>query len=161
MASAQKTLTQADVWRAIGKARNAVLGHVTGSGAPRTSAVVFRAIERRLYVAVKPGTWKARHLAAEPRVAMTILVHRGGILPLIFPIPPAVINLHGTAVVHHPGAPEMAPYVERLGPLLPRDAGTMSIIEITPEGDFLTYGIGVPLSTMRVSSDAQARIPAR
>ncbi|GAB3888458.1 hypothetical protein GCM10029964_056140 [Kibdelosporangium lantanae] len=33
------------------------------------------------------------------------------------------------------------------------------IVEIRPEGHFLTYGIGVPLLKMRVPDLARARVP--
>jgi len=33
------------------------------------------------------------------------------------------------------------------------------ILEITPEGQFLTYGLGVSLTQMRSPSAAQARVP--
>ena len=46
------------------------------------------------------GSWKARHVAASGRVAVTVPVRRGGLLSLLFPIPPATVSFHGTAVVH-------------------------------------------------------------
>jgi hypothetical protein len=33
------------------------------------------------------------------------------------------------------------------------------VIELTPEGNFLTYGIGVSLMAMRDPEVAQARVP--
>ena len=35
----------------------------------------------------------------------------------------------------------------------------MSIIAIEPVGDFVTYGVGVPLMTMRNPEDARGRAP--
>ena len=57
-----------DVWAAIDKASSAVLDHVTPAGAPRTSAVVYRRVDRRTHVAVAPGSWKDRHLRQDGRV---------------------------------------------------------------------------------------------
>jgi len=62
-------LTSEQVWHALGKASFAVLGCVTPSGEPRCSGVVYRTIGRRLYVAVAPDSWKAKHVAASGRVA--------------------------------------------------------------------------------------------
>ena len=153
-------LTSADIWRALGKASAAVLGHVTPSGSPRTSAVVFKAAGRQLYVAVAPDSWKARHIASDNRVSMTVLVRRGGLLSLMLPIPPATITFHGRAQVHPADAPEVGPLLAQLGSLLPPERAISScLIEITPEGDFLTYGIGTPLLAMRTPARARARIP--
>src|SRR5665648_135737 len=105
-------LSTDQVWGAIGRASNAVLGHVTPAGAPRTSGVVYRSIDRRIYVAVAPGTWKDRHIRADGRVAMTVLVRRGGLLSLLFPIPPATISFHGTATVHPASEPAMGTILE-------------------------------------------------
>ena len=153
-------LSTDQVWAAIGAASNAVLGHVTPAGAPRTSGVVYRSIDRRIYVAVAPDTWKDRHIRADGRVSMTILVRRGGLLSLLFPIPPATITFHGTATVHPADEPAMGAILDRLSGLLPPNRRSSSvIIEITPQDCFLTYGIGVSLGTMRVPEAARTRVP--
>jgi hypothetical protein len=153
-------LTGEQVWRAIEKATFADLGYTTPSGEPRSSGVVFETIGRRLYVAVAPDSWKAKHVAASGRVAVTVPVRRGGILSLVFPIPPATISFHGTAVVYPPGAPEVGPLLEQLGALLPEERRiTAAIIEVVPEGAFVTYGLGVPLMKMRDPEAARARVP--
>jgi hypothetical protein len=66
---------------------------------------VYKVAGHKLVVAVAPGSWKARHIAADGRVAVTVPVRRGGILSLAVPIPPAAISFHGTAVVHAAGSP--------------------------------------------------------
>ncbi len=153
-------LTSNQVWQALDKASVAVIGHVTPSGRPRTSGVVYKTLGRRLYVAVAPDSWKARHIADSGHVSVTVLVRRGGLLSLVYPIPPATITFHGTAVVHAAGAPEVRPVLDELRPLLPPGSAESScLIEIAPEGDFLTYGIGVPLMTMRDPSAASAHVP--
>jgi Pyridoxamine 5'-phosphate oxidase len=148
------------VWDRVAKESFAVISHVTPNGAPRSSGVLYKVIGRRLYVAVAPEGWKARHIAAEGRVAVTVPVRRGGILSLVAPIPPATISFHGTAVVHPAGSPEVGALSEALGSLLPaerRDAA--SIVEVVPEGAFLTYGVGVPLLKLRTPATARARVP--
>jgi hypothetical protein len=148
------------VWDRVAKESFAVISHVTPTGEPRSSGVLYKVIGRRLYVAVAPEGWKARHIAADGRVAVTVPVRRGGILSLVAPIPPATISFHGTAVVHPAGSPEVGALSEALGSLLPaerRDAA--SIVEVVPEGAFLTYGVGVPLLKLRTPATARARVP--
>lgn len=155
-------LTTDQVWRAVERASDAVLGHATPDGAPRTSGVVYRAHGRRLYVAVDATSWKARHIARDARVSVTVLVRRGGLFALMFPIPPATATFHGTAVVRAPDDPAMADRLDALGPLLPpHDRSGLAVLEITPEGDFLTYGIGVPLMRMRVPEEARGKVAVR
>jgi Pyridoxamine 5'-phosphate oxidase len=148
------------VWDRVAKESFAVISHVTPTGEPRSSGVLYKVIGRRLYVAVAPEGWKARHIAADGRVAVTVPVRRGGILSLVAPIPPATISFHGTAVVHPAGSPDVGALSEALGSLLPaerRDAA--SIVEVVPEGAFLTYGVGVPLLKLRTPATARARVP--
>ena len=153
-------LTGNQVWKAIGKASFAVLGHVTPSGEARSSGVVYKIVGRRMYVAVAPDSWKARHIEATGRVAVTVLVRRGGILSLVFPIPPATISFHATATVHAAGSSEPRSILDKLGSLLPAERrDSASIIEIIPDGTFVTYGIGVPLMKMRDPAVARAHVP--
>jgi len=156
------TLTTAQVWRAVRKASYAELAHVTPSGEPRSSGVVYRAKGHRLYVAVAPDSWKARQIAANGRVAVTVPVRRGGPLALVLPIPPATISFHGTATVYEPGSKEIGSVLDDLGSLLPPERrSSAAVIEIVPEGAFVTYGIGVTLAAMRDPVRARARVPVR
>jgi hypothetical protein len=153
-------LTSEQVWRAVARASFAVLSHVTPAGEPRSSGVVYKTSGRRLAVAVAPGSWKARHVAADGRVAVTVLVRRGGILSLVAPIPPATISFHGTAVVHPAGSPQARSLLDELGSLVPaKRQAEASVIEITPVGAFRTFGIGVSLRAMLNPAAAQARVP--
>lgn len=148
------------VWRELTKASFAVLSHVTLAGEPRSSGVVYRIVDRRMYVAVAGDSWKARHIAANGEVAVTVPVRRGGVMSLLLPIPPATISFHGSAVVHPAGPLPSGPLAERLGPLLPPERqATMCLIEIVPHGHFVTYGVGVSLARMRVPALARARVP--
>jgi hypothetical protein len=151
-------LTTEQVWHQVAKASFAVLGYVTPSGEPRSSGVVYKMIEGRLYVAVAPGSWKAKHVAASGRVAVTVPVRRGGILSLVAPIPPATISFHGAAIVHPAGSPEVSAWKE-LASLVPAERRTAACVtEIVPEGQFLTYALGVPLRKMLDPAAAQARV---
>lgn len=153
-------LTTDDVWRTIRKRSFAIVGYATPRGDPRSSGVVYRTSGRRLYIAVEPDGWKARHIAASGRVSVTVPVHRAGVLALLAPIPPATISFHGEAFVHQAGAVETRTLLERLGSLLPRERrASAAVIEIVPEAEFVTYGVGVPLREMRDTARARARVP--
>jgi hypothetical protein len=153
-------LTSEQVWQALAKASFAVLSYVTPAGEPRSSGVVYKTLGRRLYVAVAPQSWKAKHVAASGQVAVTVPVRRGGMLSLVLPIPPATISFHATAVVHQAGSPEVRSLLEELAALLPAERrASASIIEVVPEGAFVTYGLGVSLMKMRDPAAARARVP--
>lgn len=152
--------TSEQVWQALARASFAVLDYVTPSGEPRSSGVVYKTVGRHLYVAVAPESWKARHVAASGRVAMTVPVRRGGILSLVAPIPPATISFHGTAIVHPAGSPHVRSLLKELGSLLPAERqASGAIIEVVPEGAFVTYGLGVSLMKMRNQAAARRRVP--
>ena len=143
-------LTSEQVWQALAKASFAVLGYVTPSGEPRSSGVVYKTVGRRMYVAVAPESWKAKHVSASGRIAVTVPVRRGGILSLVLPIPPATISFHATAIVHQAGSPQVRPLLKELASLLPAERRVSgSIVEVVPEGAFVTYALGVPLRKMR------------
>lgn len=154
-------LTTEQVWDKVAKASFAVLSYVTPAGEPRSSGVVYKTVGRRLYVAVAPDSWKARHVAATGRVAVTVPVRRGGILSLVAPIPPATISFYAAAIVHPAGgSPQVRSLLKELGSLIPTERrASGSIIEIIPEGAFVTYGLGVSLMRMRDPAAARARVP--
>ncbi len=153
-------VTSERVWQALAKVSFAVLGYVTPSGEPRSSGVVYKTVGRRLYVVVGAESWKARHVAATGRVSITVPVRRGGLLSLIAPIPPATISFHAAAVVHPAGSPQVRALTKELKHLLPAERrDSACVIEIVPEGEFLTYGVSVSLSKMRDPAAAQARTP--
>jgi Pyridoxamine 5'-phosphate oxidase len=153
-------LTTEQVWHQLAKASFAVRGYVTPSGEPRSSGVVYKTVGRRLYVAVAPDSWKARHVAASGRVAVTVPVRRGGLLSLVAPIPPATVSFHATAIVHPAGAPQVRSLMQKLGSLLPAERrASACLIEVVPEGAFVTYGLDVSLSKLRDPAAARARVP--
>jgi len=156
----QARLTSEQVWQQVAKASFAVLSYVTPSGEPRSSGIVYGTFGRRLYVAVAPDSWKARHVALDGRVSLTVPVRRGGVLALVMPIPPATVSFHGNAIVHPAGSAQVGPLLEELGSLLPAERrASAAIIEIRPQGAFVTYGVGVSLAKMRDPASARARVP--
>jgi hypothetical protein len=153
-------LTTEQLWHQLAKASFAVLSHVTPAGEPRSSGVLYKTVGQRLYIATAPDSWKARHIARNGRVAVTVPVRRGGLLSLVAPIPPATISFHAQAIVHPAGAPQVGSLLKELGSLLPVERRTSAcLIEILPEGAFVTYGLGVSLSKLRDPAAARARIP--
>ena len=125
-------------------------------GDPRS----YKTIGRRLYIAVAPDSWKARHVAVSRRVAVTVPVRRGGLLSLVTPIPPATISFHATAIVHPADSPEMRSVLKELASLLPAERRVSArILEVIPEGCFVTYGVGVSLTQLRDPAAARARVP--
>jgi hypothetical protein len=78
-------LTSEKVRKAIAKTSFAILGYVTPSGEPRSSGVVYETLDGRMYIAVAPDSWKARHVAAMGRVAVTVPVRRAGSSPCCSP----------------------------------------------------------------------------
>jgi hypothetical protein len=153
-------LTTEQVWRQLAKTSFAVLGHLTPAGEPRSSGVVYKTVGRRLYIATAPDSWKARHIAVSGRVAVTVPVRRGGLLSLVLPIPPATISFHATAIVRPADSPEVRPLLKELASLLPEERqASAAVIEVIPEGSFVTYGVGVSLTQMGDPSAAGARVP--
>jgi hypothetical protein len=153
--AAVSSLTSDRVWRELAKASFAVVSYVTPTGEPRSAGVVYAVTGHRLYVVTAIDSWKARHIAASGQVAVTVPVRRGGIMSLLFPIPPATISFHASAVVQPAGLP----VPEQLVSLLPAERRAASrVIEIVPVGQFLTYGVGVPLLRMRNPALARAHV---
>jgi hypothetical protein len=153
-------LTTEQVWHQVAKGSFAVLSHVTPAGEPRSSGVVYKTVGQRLYIATAPDSWKARHVAASGRVAVTVPVRRGGLLSLVAPIPPATVSFHGTAILHPADSPQVRPLLKELASLLPEERrASATVIEVLPEGAFVTYGVGVSLTQMRDPAAARARVP--
>jgi hypothetical protein len=91
---------------------------------------------------------------------VTVPVRRGGLLSLFFPIPPATISFHATVTVHPADSITRSSLPKPLQRLLP-PAGDSPIcmLELAPEGQFLTYGIGVSLMEMRNPTIARSHAP--
>jgi hypothetical protein len=152
-------LSSEQVWQAIGKELFAVVGMVSAHHEARTAGVVYIVRDRKLYVATGADTWKARHIAANPSVSVTIpIAKRIPIMPWM-KIPAATITFAGTARIF---AAKEAP-AELLASIFrgmandEKMVAESCLIEITPIKDFVTYGIGVPLMQMRDPEQARGR----
>ena len=154
-------LTTEQVWQAIEKELFVVIGMVTAKGEARTVGVVYVVRDRKLYIGTDKEAWKTRHVAQNPHVSLTIPIAKG--IPLLpwIKIPAATITFSGTAQVLMPDEVP-SDVLEALFRGLASDSDVMTgscLIEVTPQKDFVTYGIGVPLLQMRHPEKAQGRAP--
>jgi len=148
--------TADEVWSQVERWPFAILGFVTPRNEARTAGVMYVVRDRKLYVLTGPNTWKARHIRNNPSVSVTITVQR---LPIrIRQAPPAVITFSGHASVLTPAEVE-AGLIRKLTRGVGDDVGDICVIEIVPEGRFVTYGIGIPPMQMRHPDMALARVP--
>ncbi len=148
------------IWKEVQAQLFAVLGFVNPKGEARTSGIVYVVRNRQLYIIVGRHSWKARHIARNPKVSLTVTIpKRIPFLPWI-KIPAATITFQGDAEVHASSEidPEIRHALTRDVKLDP-DPAKYVIIKVKPSGEFLTYGIGVTLPTMRKPEEASGRAP--
>ena len=69
-------LSTEEVWQTIDKELFAVVGMVNAANEARTAGLVYIVRDRKLYLATGANTWKARHIAANPHVSVTIPIAR-------------------------------------------------------------------------------------
>ena len=154
-------LSTEQVWQAIEKELFAVIGMVTARNEARTVGVVYVVRDRKLYIGTGKQAWKVRHIAGNPHVSLTIpIAKRIPFLPWI-KIPAATITFSGTAriLTAYETPPDLLKAVFRG---LAEDEELMAescLIEVTPAKEFVTYGVGVSLMTMRHPSKARGRAP--
>jgi len=154
-------LSAQQVWQIIDKELFAVVGMVNARNEARTAGILYAVRDHKLYFITGRDTWKVRHIAANPHVSVTIpIAKRVPIMPWM-KIPQATITFQGTS--HVCGAGEAMPDLlqKLLGPMANDKeliAGSC-LIEIVPEGEFVTYGIGVRLIEMRDPNKARGRAP--
>lgn len=155
------TLATDQVWEVIEKELFAVLGMVNARNEARTVGIVYIVEDRKLYIATGRETWKERHIRRNPHVSLTIpIVKRVPLMPWL-KIPSATITFCGTARILEPhvAAPHLLQAIFRGSGADPATLEQSILIEVTPKGDFLTYGVGVPLMDMRTPEKARGRAP--
>jgi hypothetical protein len=154
-------LQSEEVWAAITKELFAVVGMVTAKNAARTVGVMYSVSGGKLFFGTGRDTWKVRHITANPHVSLTIpIAKRIALMPWV-KIPAATITFAATARVL-PEA-EMTPdLLQATFRDLAQDKEFMAgncLVEVTPVGEFITYGVGVPLMQMRYPEKARGRAP--
>lgn len=150
-------LSSNQVWEEVEKNSFGVLGVVTPKCEPRTVGIVYVVDDRKLYIGAEPTAWKTRHIAGNSHVSMTIAIaKRIPLLPWI-KIPAATITFSGTAEILEKG--EVG--ADLLEKLYRHEDGRdqWCAIEVTPQEDFITYGVGIPLTQMRFPEKARGRAP--
>jgi len=153
-------LTSERVWNEIEQASFAVISYVTPAGNPRSSGVMCAAKHQRLYVVTAADSWKARQISSGDEVAVTVPIRRGGVLSLVAPIPPATISFHAKATVHPAGSVSIEKVPKKLASQLPKERRSAGcLLELAPEGNFLTYGLSVSLQDMAKPQAALAHVP--
>lgn len=154
-------LTTEQVWEAIEKELFGVIGMVTTGNEARTVGIVYVVRDRRLYIGTSRASWKARHIAQNPHVSMTIPIHkRIPIMPWV-KIPAATITFCGEARILESGEtpPEILQAIFRGMAENEALMAESCLIEVTPIKEFLTYGVGIPLMKMRDPQQARGRAP--
>ena len=147
------------VWQALEKELFAVLGMVTTEDASRTVGIVYTIEDRKFFIGTGLKTWKARHIIANPAVSLTVPIpKRVPIAPWI-KVPQATVTFSGSArIIPCPEAdPDLLRKVFRHYADDPEFMKDNCLIEVTPQGEFLTYGVGIPLMKMRHPHLARGR----
>lgn len=157
------TLASSEVWAALEKELFGVLGMVTAKSEARTVGIVYQAIGGKVYIATGVETWKSKHVRGNPNVSLTVTIPKRIPLMPFIKIPAATITFSGTAEVV--AAETVDETIKRA--LLRGLADnaelvkTMCVIVIEPKGDFITYGIGIPMMKMRHPEQARGRAPVK
>lgn len=151
------------VWKAIENELFAVLGMVTRDQESRTVGIVYIVNDRKFYIGTGLETWKARHIKENPNVSLTIpIAKRIPVMPWI-KIPQATITFTGKAVII-PGTDAPADLAHSVFRHKADDLEFMKencLIEVTPVGEFITYGVGIPLMQMREPELSRGRTPVK
>jgi len=155
------TITTDLVWTEIERQRFAVLSYVTPGAEARSAGIVYIVRDRKLFIATSADSWKERHIRLNPRVALNVTIpKRIPFMPWI-KIPAATIALHGTARVIAAKDAD-AGIIQALMRGMVEDPELVAqtcVIEVEPTGHFVTYGVGVPLLSMRDPKKARGRVP--
>ena len=153
-------ITRELVWNEIERRHFAVLSYVTPASEARSAGIVYVVINHKLYIRVAADSWKAKHIRLNSKVALNVTIHKSVPLMPWIKIPQATIAFKGTAaVIEAAGADEQLLSALRTatghdGP----DLAELSVLEVTPAGHFLTYGVGVSLLDMRDPEKARGRV---
>jgi len=129
----------------------------------RTVGVVYVVQDRILYIGTGTETWKVRHIRNNPAVSITIPIPKRILLLPWIKIPAATITFSGKAEIipAENTTPELLQAVFRHMADEEDLIKDTCLIKVDPQGDFLTYGIGVLLLKMRQPELARGRVSVR
>ena len=148
------------VWTEVGKQLFAVLSWVTPKAEARSAGIVYIVRDRKLYIGTGASSWKAKHIAKNPSVALNVLIQkRIPFMPWI-KIPDATIAFRGKAAVRDVSELDPAIMAQLIKGMSddPEIHADNCILEVEPEGHFVTYGVGVSLTAMRDPRKAEGRV---
>lgn len=150
-------LTTKQVWAHIEKHNFGVLGMVTAHGEARTVGIVYVVENRKLYIGAESSAWKTKHITGNPHVSLTVAIARRVPLMPWIKVPATTITFSGTARILT--QEEMS--AELVHQMYRHEAGRdeWCAIEVTPEKDFVTYGVDISLLQMRFPEKSRARAP--
>ena len=154
-------ITTQQVWTEIEKELFAVLGMVNAKGEARTVGIVYAVDDQKIYIATGKDAWKTRHIRNNPNVSITVpIAKRIPFLPWI-KIPAATITFNGLGRLLEPKQVSEEVLRVLLRGLVDDEErlATMTVIEFKPVGDFITYGVGIPMMDMRDPQKAGGRAP--
>lgn len=154
-------VTTDSVWSEVEKRVFAVLAYVTPKSHARSAGIVYLVRDRVLYIGTGKDSWKAKHIARNPNVALNVNIpKRIPFLPWI-KIPDATISFAASARMLPVDQTEPAILDALLEGMAddPEIREGSIVVEVRPVGDFVTYGIGVPLLDMRDPKKARGRAP--
>jgi Pyridoxamine 5'-phosphate oxidase len=91
-------ITTDRVWRELEERSFALLGYVTPRGEAPSTGIVYVVRDRQLYITTGRSSWKARHIAFNPDVSLTVAIPKR--IPFVpwIQIPAATITFVGDAL---------------------------------------------------------------
>ncbi len=149
--------TSAEVWESIDQENFAVLGMVTKRDESRTAGICYVVDDHKIYIGASRSQWKTKHVAQNPAVSLTVVISRRiPFLPWI-KVPATTITFKGTARVL--GKDDLTEALFQKVYRHDEETSDWCAIEVTPAGDFITYGLRMSALQMRHPDRARARTP--
>lgn len=153
-------ITSTEVWKAIAGENFMVIGMVSAKGEARTAGVMHFVDDGVLWFTTNEREWKARHIAANPSVSVTVpIAKRIPFVPWV-KVPAATITFPGVAEIRSPDVLSADAKRALLHgvELSDGERGELIAIGVRPAGDFVTYGVGVSILGMRDTEAARGRV---
>ncbi len=153
--------TTETVWAEMNDNIFGVLAFTNKAGEPRSAGVVYVVHERSVLVSSARDSWKNRHISRHPKVSMTVTIpKRVPFLPFI-EVPAATVTFQGDAEILDVGelSGEATRRLFKSSRLDDDMIHTVQVIRVVPRGEFLTYGIDMPITQMADHERATARVP--
>jgi hypothetical protein len=138
-----------------------VLAFTNKAGEPRSAGIVYVVDGRSLLISSARDSWKNRHISRHPKVSMTVTIpKRVPFMPFIR-IPAATVTFQGDAEILDVEelSEEATRRLFKSSRLDDDMIHTVQVIRVVPRGEFLTYGIDMPITQMADHERAVARVP--